>query len=244
MKSGIDQPILITGAARSGTSMTAGIINICGAWGGKMSGPTRYNKRGMFENEEIRNDLMKPFLKSINCDPMGQDPLPDMEEVYKKAFSIDWKWRMRACSIIKKQGYKNEIPWFYKGAKMCLIWPLWYRAFPRATWIIVRRKDDDVIHSCLKTGFMRKYQDVEGWQTWVDVHKERFLEMEAAGLKIITIWPQKMVNGELDEIHSAVDSLGLGWKQNSVVDFISPALWSCGISHETLKEEDNGCSGD
>ena len=32
-------PILITGCARSGTSMIAGVINICGAFGGDMAGP-------------------------------------------------------------------------------------------------------------------------------------------------------------------------------------------------------------
>ena len=40
-------PIIITGCARSGTSLTAGVINICGAGGGEMSGATIYNKKGM-----------------------------------------------------------------------------------------------------------------------------------------------------------------------------------------------------
>jgi hypothetical protein len=53
-------PILITGAARSGTSMTAGVINICGAFGGVLSGPNKNNKKGMFENNRIRQDIAKP----------------------------------------------------------------------------------------------------------------------------------------------------------------------------------------
>ena len=58
-------PILITGAARSGTSMTAGNIHKCGAWGGDMAGSTRYNRKGMFENTEIRNTMVKTIMKSI-----------------------------------------------------------------------------------------------------------------------------------------------------------------------------------
>ena len=61
-------PILVTGAARSGTSMTAGIIHLCGAFGGKLSGPTTYNKKGMFENGTIRNELVKPFFSAIGAD--------------------------------------------------------------------------------------------------------------------------------------------------------------------------------
>ena len=43
----IMEPILITGAARSGTSMSAGVVSLCGAWGGELSGPNVYNKKGM-----------------------------------------------------------------------------------------------------------------------------------------------------------------------------------------------------
>jgi hypothetical protein len=67
-------PILITGCARSGTSMTAGIVHICGAFGGRMSGPTPNNRKGMFENEEVRNQIVKPYLSSIGADPLGQKP--------------------------------------------------------------------------------------------------------------------------------------------------------------------------
>ena len=75
------EPILITGAARSGTSLCAGTTNICGAWGGSLSGPTKYNRKGMFENSEIRNAVVKPYLRRIGCDPMGQDPLPDIKSI-------------------------------------------------------------------------------------------------------------------------------------------------------------------
>ena len=42
------EPILITGCARSGTSMVAGIINMSGAFGGVMAGPNKNNQKGNF----------------------------------------------------------------------------------------------------------------------------------------------------------------------------------------------------
>jgi len=238
-KLGIDEPILITGAARSGTSMTAGVINLCGAWGGEMVGSTRYNKRGMFENGQIRQDMIKPFLVSIDCDPLGQKPLPDINVVRRLALMNHYMWRTQVMRIIENQGHQDNRSWMYKGAKMCLIWPMWFFAFQRARWIIVRRDKDDIINSCLKTGFMSRYDCEQGWGNWVDSHIERFVEMAGAGLDVKEVWPQKMINGDFTEIREVVESLGLTWQKEKVVDFISPALWSAGIKKEEVTD---GCS--
>ena len=110
----INKPILITGCARSGTSMTGGIINICGAWGGKMAGQTTHNKRGMYENLEIRNGIVKPYLRSIKADPLCQKPLPDIMlfREFSAASSIVEYWRHAITRVIKHQEYTGG-PWVY-----------------------------------------------------------------------------------------------------------------------------------
>lgn len=216
----MDNPIFITGAARSGTSMTAGIIELCGAFGGKTSGPTKYNKKGMFENAEVRNKIVKPYLKEVlHVDPMGQKPLPDV-----KKLSPMLQLRIRMETLMAWQGY-DQGPWYYKGAKLCLIWPEWHRAFPEAKWLIVRREDRDVVRSCMLTGFMRAYKDEAGWQEWLDTHKTRFEEMKKAGLDVQEVWPTKFVEGNFEEIEQVVKNLGLEWKSKKVFDFITPSLW-------------------
>ena len=226
----MDRPILITGCARSGTSLSAGIIDLCGAWGGATSGPNKNNRKGMFENANIRNNFVKPFLASIGADSMGQNPLPDVEKC--KLISIDAivQWRQKILTEIYQQGYKGNRQWYYKGAKLCLIWPLWHRAFPKAKWIIVRRNSKDIVQSCLKTSFMRAYNNEGGWYKWVDHHKDRFLEMEQAGLNIRYVWPQNMIDFDLMEIGITVAELGLKWNQEAVEGFIEPAYWSGGQS--------------
>lgn len=222
----IDKPTFLTGAARSGTSMTAGIINLCGAWGGNLAGPTPSNKKGMFENREIVNSMMKPCLSALGFDPMGQDPLPTDVEVFKRGDAS--KWRDSFRQIMSSQGYDGKQQLFYKGAKMCLMWPLWHRAFPDARWIIVRRLDKDIVNSCMKTRFMRAFKDEIGWQGWVDEHLKRFQEMDAEGLDIREVWPQEMVSGNFKGIEFVVKELGLEWKEKEVIEFISPALWNGG----------------
>ena len=228
--SDIDRPILITGCARSGTSMTAGIIALSGAWGGQVAGPTNQNRKGMFENSKIRRTIVKPFLKSLGCDPMGQDPLPDIDAVKLVTWKTVYNWRKRIKGVILHQGYEGGI-WYYKGAKMANHWPIWSRAFPYARWIVVRRKSDEIVKSCLKTSFMRAFKTSEGWFRWVDYHKDRFLEMEEAGMDIQYVWPQKMIDFDLSEIKGVVQQLGLRWDREKIEKFIEPALWSGGQSN-------------
>lgn len=224
----LEKPILITGCARSGTSMTAGVFNICGAFGGKMSGSTPYNRKGMFENTEIRNGITKPFLVSIGADPLCQNPLPDIEKVWESAYSQKEdknNLRFQVLRVITGNGY-TQGRWFYKGAKMCLLWPLWNYAFPFAQWVIVRRAKEDIIKSCLKTKFMRNHSTPEGWRGWAETHEKRFIEMFKFGLQIKEVWPQKMINGDFSEIQECVEWTKLKFNLEAVREFISPELWS------------------
>lgn len=221
-------PILITGAARSGTSMTGGTINICGAYGGKLSEGTRFNPKGMFENGAVRNTLVKPFLRSINCDPLGQNPLPKISVMKniaeKEKFVAEWK-RKFLDLVFESRNVNRDSPWFYKGAKMCLMWPLWHAAFPDAKWVIVRRDTEDIVASCLRTSFMRAYRNRSGWLLWVSEHERRFEEMIDAGLNVVEVWPHRMIAGDFSEIQLVINKLGLKWERDKVVDFIDPGLW-------------------
>lgn len=225
------EPILITGVARSGTSMVAGIINICGAFGGDMQGNSKYNEKGMFENLRIRNEIIKPYLKNMGADPQCQYPLLDIRTI---SIPIDIKGRVE--HILKQEGHK-EGDWMLKTPKICLMWPVWHHAFPDAKWIIVTRRSSDIINSCIKTGFMKAFSNKEkqkavgvdnerdGWLWWINQHKKRFIEMITAGLDIKIVWPELMVDGDYSQMKEAVEWLGLEWKSREVIDFISPKLW-------------------
>jgi len=215
-------PILVTGCARSGTSMTAGIINLCGASGGALAGPNPHNRKGMFENGPIKNAVTKDCLRKLGCDAKGQHPLPDTQSVR----DLDFPVRSRVLDLMKTQGYASG-PWFHKDAKLCLIWPVWHRAFPDAKWIIVRRNTDDIINSCLRTRFMNAFLDRDGWKWWVEQHLLKFEEMISNGLNVKVVWAEDIVRGDQNVISELVDWLGLKW--NPEIDsFIDPTLWNRG----------------
>ncbi len=212
-------PILVTGCARSGTSMVAGIINICGAFGGDMYGPNRSNQKGMFENRALRESVVKAYLRTIKMDPKGQGPLPNTNDM-----SIPSDWTDKVHRVMTKEGYKSG-PWFYKDAKACLLWPIWNYAFPNAKWIIVRRRSADIAQSCLNTAFMSRYSEYDDWIKWINYHEQMFVEMMKAGLNVKIVWPERMVRGDYEQMYETMEWLGLEWKGQNVMDFIEPKLW-------------------
>lgn len=220
----MENPILITGCARSGTSMTAGVVYLSGAFGGIMRGATKYNKKGMYENTAIVNDHIKPLLRKYSVDPLGQNPLPDINVFHEIENKYIDRFKENIIRLMKREGYEEGL-WFYKGAKMCLMWPLWHKAFPKAKWIIVRREPNDIVASCMRTSFMRGYKNYAGWLGWVAEHEKRFQEMHDAGLNIYQIWPQVAINGDFTELQMVINNLGLKWNEDKVKEFITPSYW-------------------
>lgn len=224
------EPIFITGIARSGTSMVAGIIELCGAFGGKMQGANSANKKGMYENLKIRSSIVKPYFTSLGVDSKCQYPLPEVDNI-----TIPLNWREKILGVMEEQGYKGG-HWFYKGPKMCFNWPVWDYAFPNAKWVIVRRRTGDIITSCEKTGFMNAFNNTaiqkavgvnssaEGWKWWVHQHEKHFREMIEAGLNVKIVWPERMVEGDYSQMYEMLDWLGLEWN-SEVFNFIEPKLW-------------------
>ena len=215
----MSNPVLITGCARSGTSMTAGIIRLCGAFGGNTTPPLKHNRKGQFENDRIRNDVVKPYLRTIGADPLGQKPLPKKENII-----IPENWESRILHILKDEGLKEGQRWFYKGAKMCLFWEVWHRTFPQAQWIVVRRPDSQIVRSCMRTTFMRAYSTVEGWMEWIEYHKERWKEMED-NVHMRYLQADRLVSGDYSELKKIIKWLGLEYNESKIKDFVEPGLW-------------------
>jgi hypothetical protein len=220
-------PIFVTGAARSGSGMIAGTFVKCGAFGGVMT-----NKRGMYENDRIRDEIVKPYLRKVRADVAGQYPLPDIDSVF-----IPRLWQSQVEKVILEQGYPFDVPWMYKDSRIALTWPIWHYAFPNAKWILVRRRTGDIIESCIKTAYMKAFKetsiqqriDVEseeaGWLWWVHQYEKRFVEMIEAGVNVKIIWPERMVHGDYQQLFETLDWLGLKWTPE-ILNFIDPLLWT------------------
>lgn len=218
-----EEPIFIVGCARSYTSVVAGTINLCGAWGGRMCGPHPTNPKGFFENLGLRA-ITKTVLNSMGCDPRGQYPLANPWNVPR----IDIKDEI--FKQLQSEGYQGGI-WFYKEPKMAPIWPIFHTSFPKAKWVIVRRSKMDICHSVLKTEFMnhKELQNLAGCKKWVE-HHIKCMESMKGFVNWVEIWPEEMDNYPFIKrdrfyyLKGVLSFLGLEWNEEAVKDFVDLPL--------------------
>lgn len=207
----MNRPILITGAPRSGKTMIANIMDICGVFTGEVD--------HMMENTHIRDYMERVYLSQQRCDPHGIIEMPDTVSL-----PIQRGWKERTETVLLDQGYDDRQKWMYKSHGIAPMWPVWQHAFPNARYIIVRRHTDDIVRSCMQTDYIRGYSDEDGWKMMVRRYEERFVEMISEGLDCKVIWPHRMAHGDYAQIYELLEWLGLPWKTKILTE-IDPKFW-------------------
>jgi len=219
-------PILITAIPRSGSSMIAGIFDICGANCGTTLKEGKPYTQHLYENQSIRSLVSYAFRDNL-CDERGQYPLP------AKSFFLKNNFAETCNRIMAQQEVTGQ--WFYKDSRLLLFWEELNKQFPTAKWIVVLREEDHILRACQKTAYMDAFSKtevleqigkdnaVQGWKWWIQQHQDRILGMEHS-LNLKFIYPEKMGHGNFMEIKEVIEWAGLEWKDKEVRKFITPKL--------------------
>lgn len=210
--------ILITGCARSGTSMVAGVLHASGLDFGRPLYMKRhsYQPRGFYEHKGVRELVVKPLLRQLGADPRGQNPLPA-----RHIIALDGKAAKFAKRVRRELGKAQA----YKDAKILLIWPFFHGAFPNARWVLVRRDAKAIARSCLRTKFMRRRTYYQSWLDWVEEHEERMADLKAAGADVFEIWPDP---SEPESFRGLLEFCGLEFDADKVRGALVPEAWHFG----------------
>ena len=217
-----NHPIFILGLPRSGTSMIAGSLGVCGAWtGSTVAADSASNPKGFFEHVVIREHVVKKILSHLGCDPLGVRKLPPLDLPDQPPGLAEF-----IKSIVESDGYSHDRPWLYKDAKLTLLWPYFINAFPDATWVIVNRDVDGFISSCLRTHFMKQHSvDKSYWQNFANEYNKRLIALKESGANVLEITSPEIITGDFDSLETIVLQLGLTYKEHELRDFISPICW-------------------
>ena len=219
-----NQPVFVTGAERSGSSLIARILELSGIFTGRTT--------NMFENIKLLN-LSRTYLQ---YPPITGYHTPPRDHFFPKTdqLNIPLDWKNKVDHILREEGYRNN-QWMFKCSLIAPMWPIWNYAYPNARWLIVRRRTGDVIESCVKTTYMTLCKDQlnldkinvtterEGWKWWVHQYEEKFVEMIEAGVNCKIIWPERMVSGDYQQIYETLEWLGFNWS-TKIVEVIDPML--------------------
>lgn len=216
-----DNGILITGPARSGLSETAALIDGAGAFGGDVQ---RYISRyhATYLNSSILYQIARPLMLELGVDKKGQEPLPDIEICHGRASELGHGIAEKIETILTDQRYRDG-PWYCHGAKICLVWPIWHAAFPKAKIIFVSRELDAHLKALRKTSYMQRCDTATGvlrkrtdefWLKWIAEHDHRRNEMrECETLDMKVVWPDKAIAGDYSELQEMIKWLGLKWNE-------------------------------
>ena len=210
-------PIIVTGLPRSRTSMTMQMLELSGLFLGDAIFGTPANPQGQRENRHIIDKIQKPHFRKFKFDAMGQKPLPPV-----KWYEPDKNRKQKTLDIMISQGLKENVIWGFKDSKASLDWRCWAKAFPKAHWIVTERKDEDVIKSCLRTSFMRRYQDAKGWQYWINEHKVRFEDMFNNLDRIYKLNTDDVVNFNFNVLEKIIKDIGLNWDYDKIKKQVKP----------------------
>ncbi len=172
----------------------------------------------MFENIHIREQLLARYLEEQGVDPRGYNPIENPAD-----FELGKGWKECVENTICREGY-DQGPWMIKTSKIALTWPAWHHAYPKAKWIIVRRRTGDIVGSCMKTDYMDAYSEKEGWIEMVRHYEDRFVELITEGVDCKVVWPHRMVHGDYSQVYELLDWLGLPWK-TEILTYIDPKFW-------------------
>ncbi|MFP4526446.1 MAG: hypothetical protein ACLFNL_08650 [Bacteroidales bacterium] len=209
-------PIIITGIPRSGTSMIAEIFDICNVFLGPV------DKR--FENIQIKHSLIKPYLANYGIDILGQRIRYETKDLH-----ILKNWKEDVEDMIVGQGYYDG-NWVIKSNLVIPMWPVWYHAFPNAKYIIVRRRTGDIVNSCMKTGYMKAYNDRDGWIHMCRQYIERMAEMAETIPNHKIIWPHRMAYGDYSQVWDILEWTGVPWKTD-ILNKIDPKFLKIRKNH-------------
>lgn len=219
----LNRPVFILGLPRSGTSMVAGIVGICGAWLGYTvgAGGGKENPKGFFENRKLREDIVKPILTGLGCDPLGVLKLPGLNSMPPSP-----GLKKQVTDLITQEGYCADRPWAFKDAKLTLLWPMFQEAFPDASWVIVNRNIDGIVKSCMNTSFMAQHSgNPELWYAWSEQYTQRLKRLAQTVENCYEIQSEDLIVNNYRTLQTVIERLGLRWDRPAVDNFICRDYW-------------------
>jgi hypothetical protein len=158
----IDSPICIIGMHRSGTSMVAQLLNLCGLNLGpedKLLGPSPNNAMGHFEHTgflEIDDGLLKHFGGSWDNPPIlnsGWEKDPSLRYLVEKAETL-------------VETFADKAPWGWKEPRTTFLLPFWQKLLPDLRYIICIRNPLEVARSLEKRDGMSMPAAAQLWSQY------------------------------------------------------------------------------
>ena len=199
---------VVLGMHRSGTSLTASILDALGVnMGDKMLGAMVGNKYGHFESVEFL-ELNMEILEAAGGD--WHHP-PEKEEI----LDVEPMFHDRIRLLVSKYNQDND-KWGWKDPRTCLTIPLFHKHLSDPTYIVTRRDPDAIAYSLFRRHepvyeFQPTHWYVDHWATLAHEYNVRIakflnsLGLPAHSVSFETIMDRRRAHNEINALADLVD---------------------------------------
>ena len=205
--------IIITGMHRSGTSMIAGLLKLCGLYlGNNLIGGLKDNPKGHFEDRDFVHINHKLFLENE-----GEWGLPP-----QKIQKISPKLQAEIKAFLRKWPRDRLVGW--KDPRACITLPVWIKAIkPEPLKVVLIRRPVTEIAQSLKKRNNFTY-DKSAWLTrfYIESAKENL-----KGIPYIETHYHRYFENWKAELKKVCEFIGLRQPEDTsqIESFIDPKLW-------------------
>lgn len=193
-----DDPIVVIGMPRSGTSMVAGVFAAHGVFVGTCKEADSKNEKGFFEHVGFTELVIKLYGRGV----ISKNRVPEPH--------LDFKGRLMA--LMEEDGYDGG-PWLIKHAHV--YHRIWEGFNPR--FVVVKRDAGSISQSA---------EDL-GWRSSISyiIECQKMLDRVAKKHGAPVVDSNEVVKGNYDSLRAAFDSCGLIFNPWVAGQFIEPKLW-------------------
>ena len=200
--------VYITGMHRSGTSMVARLLNLCGVYFGEdddLIPAAEDNPEGFWENKKfqsINDELLEAFGGSWDYPPkleFGWETSPRLMDL-----------RERASNLVLEFSHRKV--WGWKDPRNSLTFPFWEQLIPSLKVVYCLRNPYEVYKSFTRRGYS---SPVFSYNLWITYNRQPILATEPTQ-RIITHFDAFFVNPAA-ELRRLIDFLGLDVADETIV---------------------------
>jgi hypothetical protein len=220
----VNQPIIVSGMYRSGTSIAANVVHAWGAFGGdpdQLAKGDPRNPRGYWQNHALERFCAQLF-SDIGVDYWHES----FSEIVRLKASVP-RYRNQALALISQMQSVGRI-WFWKEPKLTVLLPFWKRIWPAATHVITLRNPFDSALSWQKFALPRgthgRIQAVAAaLLSWQAMMLSLMENTEDSNSKYFVVYEQ-LVNDPQAECRRLAEFLCREYQTQETVDTKVPAM--------------------
>jgi hypothetical protein len=185
--------------------------------------------RDFLEKKLIRDRLIKPTLKHMDCDPDCLQTLPNPKRRVNLVFptkegNINLKEKL--YRMIKSQEYNHAQRWMYKDARLTLLWRCFITEFPDADWVIARQNKQAFVNTCLQNPITFDIsQSAAFWGHIAKVYSNRFDMICGHIDHVHEIQFENIQEGNLSELDALSDKIGIQFRPKQKGQKSEPRRW-------------------